>query len=106
MPGFSHCTRHTWATMALGAGKSVRSVADQHGHSDPTLTLRVYAQAMPEEEADLSFAEFGSPKRPYTAVGSQNRSASESLSFSLRRSLDQRPMVVRIQTKIQSRNGQ
>ncbi len=44
--------------MALGAGKSVRWVADQLGHSDPALTLRVYAHAMREEETDLSFAEF------------------------------------------------
>ena len=51
---------------ALGAGKSVRWVADQLGHADPAPTLPVYAQAMPEEEADLSFAKFGSPKTaPY-----------------------------------------
>ncbi len=34
------------------------------GHSDPALTLRVYAHAMRNEETDLSFAEFGDPKRP------------------------------------------
>ncbi len=62
-----HCTRHTWATMALGAGKSIRWVVDQLGHADPALTLRVYAHAMEEEETDLSFAEFGSPKPPFTA---------------------------------------
>ena len=45
----------------------MRWVADQLGHSSPTLTLKTYAHAMREEEADLSFAEFGSPKRPYTA---------------------------------------
>jgi integrase len=38
-----HCARHTWTTLALRAGKSVRWVADQLGHSDPALTLRVYA---------------------------------------------------------------
>jgi len=54
-----HCTRHTWATLALQAGKSVRWVADVLGHADPVLTLRVYAHAMREEERDLSFAEFG-----------------------------------------------
>jgi integrase len=43
-----HCARHTWATLALGAGKSVRWVADQLGHSDPALTLRVYAHALRE----------------------------------------------------------
>lgn len=39
-------------------------------------------------------------------VGSHNRSASESLSFFFRRLIDQRSMVVLIQTKNQSRNGQ
>ena len=29
--------------------------------------LRVYAHAMPEDEADVSFADFDAPKRPYTA---------------------------------------
>ncbi len=42
-------------------------VADQLGHSDPALTLRVYAHAMREEETDLSFAEFDGSKRLYPA---------------------------------------
>ena len=63
-----HCARHTWATMALHAGKSVRWVADQLGHADPALTLRVYAHAMPEDEADVSFADFDAPKRRYTCA--------------------------------------
>jgi hypothetical protein len=62
-----HCARHTWATLALHAGKSVRWVADQLGHSDLALTLRVYAHAMREEETDLSFAEFGGSERLYPA---------------------------------------
>src|SRR5262249_54034307 len=53
-----HSTRHTWATLALRAGKSVRWVAEVLGHSDPALTLRVYAHAMPADESDLSFADF------------------------------------------------
>jgi integrase len=65
-----HCARHTWASMALASGKSVRWVADQLGHSSPMLTLKTYAHALPEEEADLSFADFGDPRRPYTAPGS------------------------------------
>ncbi len=48
----------------MEAGKSVRWVADQLGHADPALTLRVYAHAMREEEPDLSLAEFGGPGRP------------------------------------------
>jgi integrase len=62
-----HCARHTWATQALYAGKSIRWVADQLGHSDPALTLRVYAHAMREEETDLSFAEFDGSERLYPA---------------------------------------
>ena len=70
-----HCTRHTWATMALDAGNSVRWVADALGHADPALTLRVYAHAMADEERDLSFAEFSDPRRPYTAPLLEERTA-------------------------------
>ena len=70
-----HCARHTWATAALAAGKSIRWVADQLGHSDPALTLRVYAHAMPEEETDLSFAEFGGSERLYPAPAADEDSA-------------------------------
>ena len=38
-------------------------VADQLGHADPALTLRVYAHAMKSEERDLSFLDFGRPGR-------------------------------------------
>jgi integrase len=62
-----HDARHTWATFALGAGKSIRWVSDQLGHADPAFTLRVYAHVLQEEETDLSFAEFEGPGRPYTA---------------------------------------
>ena len=65
-------------TCALHAGKNIRWVSDQLGHADPAFTLRTYAHLMPEEESNLSFAEFGvgvnekrvaigAPKRPYTA---------------------------------------
>ena len=43
------------------------AVADQLGHANPELTLRVYAYALPSESGDLDFANFGSPGRPYTA---------------------------------------
>jgi integrase len=58
-----HCACHTWATLALQAGKSIRWVADVLGHADPALTLRVYAHAMREAESDLSFADFGAAPR-------------------------------------------
>ena len=41
------------------ASKSVGWVADQPGHADAALTLRLYARAMREEKHDLSFADFG-----------------------------------------------
>jgi len=58
------CTRHSWATWALCAGKSVRWVADVLGHRDPAFTMRVYAHAMRDEETDLSFVEFGREASP------------------------------------------
>ena len=66
-----HAARHTWATLALRSGKSLRWVARQLGHADPALTLRVYAHALSEEGSDLGFADFGAasgiPKRHQTA---------------------------------------
>jgi len=53
-----HATRHTWATLAIASGKSVRWVADQLGHHSPEFTLRVYTHALRDEEPDLSFADF------------------------------------------------
>jgi hypothetical protein len=58
-----HDCRHTFASMALASGKSVRWVASQLGHANPELTLRVYAHALREEETDLSFLDFGGTKR-------------------------------------------
>ena len=73
-----HDARHTWASHAIAAGKNIRWISDQIGHADPAFTLQTYAHLMPEEESNLSFAEFGvgvnekrvaigAPKRPYTA---------------------------------------
>ncbi|MGH0028492.1 MAG: tyrosine-type recombinase/integrase [Myxococcota bacterium] len=73
-----HAARHTWASMALQSGKSVRWVADVLGHSDPALTLRVYAHAMREEEADLSFAQFeDGTRRHYAAPGNAESSTED-----------------------------
>ena len=55
--------------------RSIRWVADPElGHSDPALTLRVYAHVLPEEEIDLSFADFGGSERLYPAPGSKDNS--------------------------------
>jgi hypothetical protein len=58
-----HDCRHTFASLALASGKSVRWVASQLGHANPELTLRVYAHALREEETDLSFLDFGGTRR-------------------------------------------
>jgi integrase len=58
-----HDARHTYASLALASGKSVRWVASQLDHSNPELPLRVYAHALREEESDLSFLDFGGTRR-------------------------------------------
>ena len=54
--------RHTYATLALEAGRSLRFVAEQLGYSNPALTLRQYAHALPLESGDLEFADFDTEK--------------------------------------------
>ncbi len=73
-----HSTRHTYASVTLAAGKSVRWVAEQLGHSNAAFTLRVYAHVLPSEEGDLSAVDFaarGSPERHYTAPGGDESSS-------------------------------
>ena len=45
----------------------MRWVADQLGHADPALTLRVYAHVIPNDEQDLSFLDFDGSGRLYPA---------------------------------------
>jgi integrase len=42
---FNAGTRHTAATLMVGAGTHIRVVAERLGHSDPAVSLRVYAHA-------------------------------------------------------------
>jgi len=50
-----HDLRHWSATMAIGAGADVRTVAGRLGHANPAMTLRVYAHAL--DAADQAVAE-------------------------------------------------
>ena len=50
-----HDFRHTWATLALQAGRNVRWVADVLGHANPGFTLQVYAHVIESEHQDLGF---------------------------------------------------
>lgn len=50
-----HDLRHFTATQLIGAGVDVRTVAGRLGHSDPSVTLRVYSHAL--EERDRAAAE-------------------------------------------------
>jgi hypothetical protein len=47
------------------------------GHANPELTLRTYAHVMPEEESDVSFADFGGSKRLYPAPGDLSNDPNE-----------------------------
>ena len=53
---------------------------EQHGHSNPELTLRQYTHMLPQEETDLSFADSDRTGRtrapcPRAAVGRSLKSA-------------------------------
>jgi integrase len=45
-----HVLRHTFASVLLDAGESIRALADYLGHTDPGFTLRVYTHLMPTSE--------------------------------------------------------
>ncbi|WP_037568575.1 tyrosine-type recombinase/integrase [Phaeacidiphilus oryzae] len=45
-----HALRHFYASVLLDAGENVKALSQYLGHSDPGLTLRVYAHLMPSSE--------------------------------------------------------
>lgn len=49
-----HDARHTSVSLLLQAGVNVRVVADRHGHSDPSFTLRQYGHTMPGSDVDAA----------------------------------------------------
>lgn len=49
-----HELRHTQATQLLSNGIDVKTVADRLGHADPSITLRWYAHAIPENDHEAA----------------------------------------------------
>lgn len=45
-----HALRHFYASVLLDAGESIKPVSQYLGHTDPALTLRVYAHLMPSSQ--------------------------------------------------------
>lgn len=61
-----HDLRHFTATQLIGAGVDVRTVAGRLGHSDPSVTLRVYSHALEERDraaADIMGRVLSVPKQ-------------------------------------------
>ncbi|MFI0577446.1 tyrosine-type recombinase/integrase [Streptomyces tendae] len=46
----THALRHVYASVLLDAGESIKALAEYLGHSDPGLTLRVYAHLLPSSQ--------------------------------------------------------
>jgi integrase len=42
------------ASILLSQGQSVRAVSQRLGHSNPAMTLRVYAHCMPSDDVQLA----------------------------------------------------
>jgi integrase len=49
-----HGMRHSYASALLTAGVPIQEVSKLLGHSDPSVTLRIYAHVLPESEKDTA----------------------------------------------------
>lgn len=45
-----HVLRHTYASVLLDAGESIKALAAYLGHADPGFTLRIYTHLLPTSE--------------------------------------------------------
>ena len=60
-----HDLRHWSATPAIGLGTDVRTVANRLGHSNPSMTLKVYAHALATADAAAAARSAGSSMVAY-----------------------------------------
>ncbi|MFG2531459.1 tyrosine-type recombinase/integrase [Streptomyces sp. NPDC048516] len=65
-----HALRHFYASVLLDAGESIKALAEYLGHSDPGLTLKVYAHLMPSsrDRARQALSATFAPKVPRAEV--------------------------------------
>jgi integrase len=56
-----HGLRHTCATLLLKKGKPIHVVADRLGHKDPTITMMIYAHALPSMQKEAAAIHGDSP---------------------------------------------
>ncbi|MET7791590.1 site-specific integrase [Streptomyces sp900116325] len=63
-----HALRHFYASVLLDAGESIKALAEYLGHSDPGLTLKVYAHLMPSSR-DRARKALGRALRPLDPTG-------------------------------------
>jgi integrase len=71
-----HDLRHFTATQLIGAGVDVRTVAERLGHSDASLTLRVYSHAIRERDraaADIIGRVLSPARRPTTGIEARSQ---------------------------------
>lgn len=63
-----HALRHFYASVLLDAGESIKALAEYLGHSDPGLTLKVYAHLMPSSR-ERAWKALGQALRPQDHTG-------------------------------------
>jgi len=49
-----HDLRHTWATLALKSGVPTKVVQERLGHANPSITMNIYAHALPGMQAEAA----------------------------------------------------
>lgn len=73
-----HCARHTFASWALDAGRSIKWVQTMLGHSSAELTLRTYAHLMPSAGDEMGWLEAGASETPPNASRVMSRNGAKS----------------------------